>query len=152
MGRSSAARRPIIGGDSLSRFFALHVFVIPGTLLFFLALHLWLVLKCGVSAPPVPGQLVDPKTYDSEYHEELKSGVPFLGDAVLKDILFSSLAVICGRRNRCDFGPKGPTGPPILDWWTRIRDPNGPSCGFLACSRSVRPVPRRLSCLSFRCW
>src|SRR5262249_36512475 len=32
---------PVIGGDSLSRFFALHVFVIPGALLFFLAVHLW---------------------------------------------------------------------------------------------------------------
>src|SRR6516165_8829448 len=31
---------PVIGGDSLSRFFALHVFVIPGALLFFLAVHL----------------------------------------------------------------------------------------------------------------
>ena len=47
---------PIIGGATLSRFFALHVFVIPGALLFFLAVHLWLVLKCGVSAPPVAGQ------------------------------------------------------------------------------------------------
>ena len=47
---------PIIGGDSLSRFFTLHVFVIPGALLAFLAVHLWLVLRCGISAPPVPGE------------------------------------------------------------------------------------------------
>src|SRR5712675_409064 len=45
---------PVIGGDSLSRFFTLHVFVIPGALLFFLVVHLWLVLRCGVSDPPVP--------------------------------------------------------------------------------------------------
>src|ERR1700730_10618213 len=44
---------PVIGGASLSRFFALHVFIIPGALVFFLAVHLWLVLRCGVSAPPV---------------------------------------------------------------------------------------------------
>src|SRR5436305_13136814 len=56
---------PVIGGDSLSRFFTLHVFVIPGALLFFLSVHLWPVLKCGVSAPPVPGQVVDPETYDA---------------------------------------------------------------------------------------
>src|SRR3954462_15194087 len=31
---------PVIGGDSLSRFFTLHVFVIPGTLLALLAVHL----------------------------------------------------------------------------------------------------------------
>src|ERR1700704_1628677 len=58
---------PVIGGDSLSRFFTLHVFVIPGLLLFFLAIHLWLVVKRGVSAPPVPGETVDPKTYDAKY-------------------------------------------------------------------------------------
>ena len=63
---------PVIGGDSLSRFFALHVFVIPGALLFFLAVHLWLVLKRGISAPPVPGQVVDPKTYDEEYEKQLE--------------------------------------------------------------------------------
>src|SRR5262245_3550621 len=75
---------PVIGGDSLSHFYVLHVFVIPGALLFFLAAHLWLVLRRGISAPPVPGELVDPKTYDEEYEKELKGGVPFLGDAVLK--------------------------------------------------------------------
>src|SRR5438874_754749 len=35
----------VIGGDTLSRFYALHVFVIPGALLALLAVHLWLVLK-----------------------------------------------------------------------------------------------------------
>ena len=103
---------PIIGGDSLSRFFALHVFVIPGALMFFLAIHLWLVLKCGVSAPPVPGQVVDPRTYDADYHNELKSGVPFLGDAMLKDILFSALVVTVVVVIAALVGPKGPTGPP----------------------------------------
>jgi ubiquinol-cytochrome c reductase cytochrome b subunit len=103
---------PVIGADSLSRFFALHVFVIPGALLFFLVVHLWLVLKCGVSAPPVPGQVVDPKTYDAAYEKQLQSGVPFLGDAMLKDILFSSLAVIVVVILAAVLGPKGPTGPP----------------------------------------
>ena len=103
---------PVIGGDSLSRFFALHVFVIPGALLFFLAIHLWLVLKCGISAPPVPGQVVDPKTYDAAYEKQLQSGVPFLGDAMTKDILFSALAVIVVVALAAILGPKGPTGPP----------------------------------------
>src|SRR5437660_6348740 len=102
----------VIGADSLNRFFALHVFVIPGALLFFLAVHLWLVLKRGVSVPPVPGQLVNPKTYDEEYEKQLKTGVPFLGDAMLKDVLFSSLAVIAVVLIAAILGPKGPTGPP----------------------------------------
>src|SRR5215468_6751952 len=103
---------PVIGGDSLSRFFALHVFVIPGVLLFFLAVHLWLVLTRGVSAPPVPGEVVDPRTYDEAYEKQLESGVPFLGDAMLKDALFSALAVIVVVVLAAVLGPKGPTGPP----------------------------------------
>jgi ubiquinol-cytochrome c reductase cytochrome b subunit len=103
---------PVIGGDSLSRFFALHVFVIPGALLFFLAVHLWLVLKRGISAAPVPGEGVDPATYDAAYEEKLKSGVPFLGEAMLKDVLFSSLAVVVVVVLAAVLGPKGPTGPP----------------------------------------
>jgi ubiquinol-cytochrome c reductase cytochrome b subunit len=102
----------VIGGDALSRFFALHVFIIPGALLFFLAVHLWLVLKRGISAPPVPGQTVDPATYDARYENELKNGVPFLGDAMLKDVLFSALAVIVVVVIAAIVGPKGPTGPP----------------------------------------
>ena len=106
-GRSGDRRR---GGSS--RFFALHVFVIPGALLGFLAVHLWLVLTRGVSAPPVPGEVVDPKTYDEAYEEKLKSGVPFLGDAMMKDALFSALAVIVVVVLAALLGPKGPTGPP----------------------------------------
>src|SRR5260370_4789169 len=45
---------PIIGGNTLSRFFALHVFIIPGALLFFLAIPLWLALKPRISAPRLP--------------------------------------------------------------------------------------------------
>src|SRR3954463_4093725 len=103
---------PVIGGDSLSRFFALHVFVIPGALLVFLAAHLWLVLKCGISAPPVPGQVVDPKTYDAGYEDELKQGVPFLGEAMLKDAFVSALTVIVVMAIAAIAGPKGPTAPP----------------------------------------
>src|SRR5947209_6954740 len=103
---------PVIGGDSLSRFFTLHIFVIPALLLTFLAIHLWLVMKKGISAPPVPGATVNPKTYDSEYEQDLKTGVPFLGEAMRKDMLFSALAVIVVVVIAALVGPKGPTGPP----------------------------------------
>lgn len=99
---------PVIGGDTLSRFFALHVFVIPGALLGLLAVHLWLVLKCGISAPPEPGKIVDPRTYHAEYEKEVEQGVPFLGDAMLKDGLFSALAVIVVVVLAALLGPKGP--------------------------------------------
>jgi ubiquinol-cytochrome c reductase cytochrome b subunit len=103
---------PVIGGAALSRFFALHVFVIPGALLVLLGVHLWLVVKRGVSVPPVPGQVVDPETYDAEYEKVLDDGIPFLGEAMLKDVVVSALAVIVVVVVAALVGPKGPTGPP----------------------------------------
>ncbi len=100
---------PIIGSDTLSRFFALHVFIIPGSLLGLLGLHLWLVLKRGISAPPVPGEIVDPATYQPEYEKELhERGVPFFGEAMLKDALFSALTTIVVVLLAAIVGPKGP--------------------------------------------
>src|ERR1700716_2447315 len=40
---------PIIAGPTLSRFFALHVFVIPGILLVLVGLHLWMVIRLGIN-------------------------------------------------------------------------------------------------------
>ena len=103
----------VIGGDALSRFFALHVFVIPGVLLVSLAVHLWLVLKCGISAAPVPGEIVDPDRYDAAYQQEIHTtGVPFLGPAMLKDAFFSAVAVLVVVLLAAVLGPKGPTDPP----------------------------------------
>jgi ubiquinol-cytochrome c reductase cytochrome b subunit len=100
---------PIIGADTLSRFFTLHVFVVPALLLSLLGVHLWLVLKRGISAPPVPGQVVVPGTYQKEYEAELhKEGVPFFGEALLKDAMFSSLTVIVIVTIAALAGPKGP--------------------------------------------
>ncbi|CAN5118363.1 hypothetical protein BH11PLA2_BH11PLA2_16660 [soil metagenome] len=104
---------PNIGASTLSRFFALHVFVIPGLLVVLVGGHLWLVLTRGISEPPIPGKLVDPKTYDATYHAELKKdGVPFLGDAVTKDAFFSSLVVLAVVTLAAVLGPKGPSGLP----------------------------------------
>src|SRR5262249_35469002 len=103
---------PVIGGDSLSRFFALPVFCTPAPLPVFLAVHPWLGLTRGVGAPPGPGEVVDPKTYDQAYEQQLERGVPFLGDAAMKDALFSALAVIVVVVLAVVLGPLGPTGPP----------------------------------------
>ena len=54
---------PIIAGATLSRFFALHVFVIPGLLIAFIGLHLLLVLKLGINEWPMPGRIVRRATY-----------------------------------------------------------------------------------------
>src|SRR4030081_3740757 len=63
---------PIIAGATLSRFFALHVFVIPGMLIGFVCLHLLMVLKLGINEWPMPGRLVERATYENEYHDLTK--------------------------------------------------------------------------------
>jgi len=60
---------PIIAGATLSRFFALHVFVVPGLMLLFASLHVWMVLKLGINEWPMPGRIVRRSTYLQEYHE-----------------------------------------------------------------------------------
>src|SRR6478752_2431412 len=60
---------PIIAGATLSRFFAMHVFVIPGLLIAFVTLHVLLVLKLGINEWPMPGRVVRRETYLREYED-----------------------------------------------------------------------------------
>src|SRR5580693_10593363 len=60
---------PIIAGATLSRFFALHVFIVPGLLIAFVSVHLLMVIKLGINEWPMPGRLVRKATYIKEYHE-----------------------------------------------------------------------------------
>src|SRR6195256_3498374 len=104
---------PIIGGATLSRFFALHVFVIPGSLIAFVGLHLLLVLKLGINEWPMPGRIVRRATYVREYHElTSKDGIPFVPAAVAKDLFFSGFILLCIAACAAYFGPFGPAGQP----------------------------------------
>ncbi|HEV3332171.1 MAG TPA: cytochrome b N-terminal domain-containing protein [Bryobacteraceae bacterium] len=104
---------PIIAGETLSRFFALHVFVIPGSLMLFVGLHVLLVLKLGINEWPMPGRLVRRSDYRQKYraltHTE---GVPFVPYGVWKDAVFSGLILLCIAGCALYFGPFGPSGQP----------------------------------------
>src|SRR3982074_2758494 len=100
---------PIIAGATLSRFFALHVFVIPGSLIAFVGLHLLLVLKLGINEWPMPGRIVRRATYVKEYHElTQKDGVPFVPGAIVKDMFFSCFILLAVAACAVWFGPFGP--------------------------------------------
>jgi len=104
---------PIIGAATLSRFFALHVFVIPGLLLAGVGVHVWMVLFHGVSDWPMPGRLVSKSTYMREYHElTQKTGMPFVPDAAWKDAVFAAAIMFSVMACAFFFGPFGPSGPP----------------------------------------
>jgi ubiquinol-cytochrome c reductase cytochrome b subunit len=104
---------PIIAGATLSRFFALHVFVIPGLLISFVGVHLLMVLKLGVNEWPMPGRIVRRATYLQEYHERThKDGVPFVPDAIWKDIVFSGFILLAIAVCAIYLGPFGPGGRP----------------------------------------
>ena len=104
---------PIIAGATLSRFFALHVFVIPGMLIGFVAVHLLLVLKLGINEWPMPGRIVKKTTYEKEYHElTQKDGAAFVPYAVWKDLFFAAFILLAVAACAAFFGPFGPTGQP----------------------------------------
>jgi len=104
---------PIIAGATLSRFFALHVFVIPGLLIGLVSLHLLLVLKLGINEWPMPGRVVRRVTYIQQYEElTRKDGVPFVPQAVWKDMFFSASIIVSVMACAAVFGPFGPTGYP----------------------------------------
>src|ERR1700675_571046 len=104
---------PIIAGATLSRFFALHVFVVPGLLIAFVAVHLLMVLKLGINECPMPGRVVRKATYMKEYHDlTKKDGLPFVPGAIWKDLFFAAFILLSIAACAAYFGPFGPSGPP----------------------------------------
>src|SRR3954467_5995418 len=104
---------PIIAGETLSRFFTLHVFILPGLIIAIVSMHLRLVLTKGINEYPKPGVPVKRSTYDAEYAEILrKEGVPFVPHAVGKDLIFAAAMIAAILGCALVFGPKGPLGVP----------------------------------------
>jgi len=104
---------PILAGETLSRFFSLHVFVIPGGIIALLSLHLRMVLTKGISEYPTPGVLVNRKTYDKHYKDIITTtGVPFFPKAINKDVVASSIVIFGILACAFFLGPNGPGGPP----------------------------------------
>ena len=109
VGAEQASRAPIIGpvlarflmaGDTLnagtlSRLYALHTYWFPALLFGLIGLHVFLVLRNGISEPTVPGRKVNPRTYKQDYKARVKAdGVPFWPDAAWRDAVFGSALIL----------------------------------------------------------
>ncbi|MEP6626396.1 MAG: cytochrome b N-terminal domain-containing protein [Ginsengibacter sp.] len=110
--------RLLLGGDtigeqSLSRFYSYHVFMVPAMIFIFIGIHLYLVIRNGISEPPKAGRMVDPKTYRAWYKKLLKDkGVPFWPNAAWRDVMFSAVIIICIICLAFIFGPPALSGQP----------------------------------------
>src|ERR1700734_902333 len=104
---------PIIAGATLSRFFALHVFVIPGLLMGFVCLNVLMVLKLGINEWPMPGRILRRATYEAEYHAlTRRMARPFVPYAIWKDMFFAAFIILAIAACAFYFGPFGPSGQP----------------------------------------
>jgi ubiquinol-cytochrome c reductase cytochrome b subunit len=104
---------PIIAGETLSRFFSAHVFLIPGLLIAGIFVHLRLVLVKGINEFPVAGQAVDPDRYDEDYEAMVREhGIRFFPEGADKDLVFSALVIGGILACAAILGPAGPNGPP----------------------------------------
>ena len=112
-----------IGGATLSRFFAFHVFFIPALVFVLIGLHLLLVLKHGISERPRAGEPVDKATYRDRYNELLRrEGVPFWPDAAWRDVVFGAAMVATVVILALVWGPPAlgkPPDPSILEAYPR---------------------------------
>ena len=136
---------PIIAGATLSRFFALHVFVIPGLLIGFVCLHLLMVLKLGINEWPMPGRIVKRATYDERIPRVDKErwravrSLCHLERHVLRGVHHPGCCRMCAVLRPIWADRPGPTRPSSRPRPSRITF----SCGSMLCSRCSRRRSRR---------
>lgn len=83
-----------VGGSTITRFFAMHVFIMPAIIFAGIGLHMLLIMRHGISEMPDVNDPVDPETYKEKYEERIqKTGVPFWPVAMWRDVIFSTAIV-----------------------------------------------------------
>jgi ubiquinol-cytochrome c reductase cytochrome b subunit len=88
-----------LGALTLTRFYGIHVWVLPATLFLFVAFHLFGVIRQGIAASPRRKPIVAPQpgesrrdAYEREYAAEKEAGKPFW-KALFKDAVVALVVV-----------------------------------------------------------
>lgn len=102
-----------VGGATLSRFYAFHVIAMPLLIIGIIGVHVYLVLRHGVSEPPEPGNPVDPATYRARYEALLaRSDRRYFPDVAWREAVFGAVVVTAVIGLALALGPKPPGLPP----------------------------------------
>ena len=88
-----------VGTLTLSRFFTFHVVVLPALIAVLIGLHVFFVVRQGISAPPgrldlspVPGKSKK-EVYGEQYQASKEGGEPFFPNTIARDTIFSVIIV-----------------------------------------------------------
>jgi ubiquinol-cytochrome c reductase cytochrome b subunit len=86
-----------LGAVTMTRFYGIHVWVLPATLLLLVGLHIFMVVRQGIAASPRLHPIADPdpshsrrEAYEHEYGAEKAAGKPFWA-ALWKDLLVAAV-------------------------------------------------------------
>jgi ubiquinol-cytochrome c reductase cytochrome b subunit len=119
---------PTVGGPTLTRFYAAHVFLLPGLIIGLVGLHMYLVMHHGVSEPPESGRPVNARTYKAYYTQLKARGIRYMPDVAWKEFVAGFIVVLAVVLLALVFGPKtqGPPPDPTMafadprpDWYLR---------------------------------
>jgi ubiquinol-cytochrome c reductase cytochrome b subunit len=103
---------PALGAATLTRFYAIHVLILPTLTGLFIALHLFLIIKIGISGMPRYNEQRSEKVVDEIEIKDIKTGKAFFPYIVVEDaivsfgvvlvILLLSIFVPVGNTNPAD--------------------------------------------------
>jgi len=125
VGAEQAARTPLVGdwltrlivagdrvgGATLTRVYATHVFLVPAVIGLLALLHVYLVVKRGISEPPRVDEPVD-RAYKARYETLILHGVPYFPNAMWRDALAGCVLVAIVLVLAGVFGPPQLGKPP----------------------------------------
>ena len=90
-----------VGPQTLTRFYAIHVLMLPAALIVFASAHLFMVVRQGISAPPSHHREYDKldietqrRMADEEYHRRKEAGESFYPFYLSKDVVAVAIAFL----------------------------------------------------------